>query len=95
MDEHLREDGVGDLRVPKDMRRLAAAFLGRHRAYIVALKMGDRPALEAALRRNVYADSETAKTAALAAYAEAAMRSLEAQDTAMIADGRVVWPDAT
>ena len=42
MDDHLREDGVSDLRVPKDMQRLASAFFGRHRAYISALKTGDR-----------------------------------------------------
>jgi cytochrome b pre-mRNA-processing protein 3 len=93
MDDHLRQDGVSDLKVPKDMQRLGAAFFGRQRAYISALKVGDRDALRAALRRNVYADEDRPGLDALTVYVEAAARSLEGQDAAAIAGGRIAWPD--
>lgn len=93
MDDHLREQGVSDIRVPKDMQRVAAAFFGRHRSYISALKAGDRDALRTALRRNVFADADAAGLDGLAGYVEAAAQALERQDAAAIASGRIAWPD--
>lgn len=93
MDDHLREEGISDLRVPKDMQRVGAAFFGRHRAYISALKAGDHDALRAALRRNVFGDDDAAGLDALAGYVEAAVHALEGQDSAAIACGRIDWPD--
>jgi cytochrome b pre-mRNA-processing protein 3 len=93
MDDHLRQDGVSDLKVPKDMHRLGAAFFGRHRAYISALKAGDCDALRAALRRNVFADEDQPGLDALTAYVEAAAQALDRQDAAAIASGRISWPD--
>jgi cytochrome b pre-mRNA-processing protein 3 len=93
MDDHLREEGVSDLRVPKDMKRVGAAFFGRHRAYISALKAGDREALRAALRRNVFADEDAAGLRVLAAYVEAAAQALDRQDVTAVAGGRIDWPD--
>ena len=94
MDDHLREEGVGDLKVPKDMLRLGAAFFGRHGTYLNALRSGDRPALEAGLARNVYQDAPDAPVASLAAYVEAAHRTLAAEDTAVLLEGRLAWPGA-
>jgi cytochrome b pre-mRNA-processing protein 3 len=48
----LREMGVGDISVPKRMKGLAEAFLGRGGAYDLALREGAD--LAAALARNVY-----------------------------------------
>lgn len=93
MDDHLREEGVGDLKVPKDMQKLGAAFFGRHRSYISALKSGDRAGLRSALRRNVFGDEERAGLDALSAYVEAAAEELDRQDVTAIAGGRIVWPD--
>ena len=93
MDDHLREDGVGDLKVPKEVRGVAAAFFGRHRAYMTALRAADRMALEAALCRNIFTNSEASGAARLAFYSEAAMRSLAGQDALAIAGGRIAWPD--
>ena len=42
MDHNLREMGVGDLTVPKQMRRMGEAFYGRAKAYREALAAGDR-----------------------------------------------------
>ena len=89
----MREDGVSDLRVPKDMQRLAAGFFGRHRAYISALKANDRKALEESLRRNVLGDDPGREVADLAAYVEAAFKTLDGQDAAALVRGPINWPD--
>ena len=49
----LREMGVGDIGVPKQMKTIAGAFFGRGGAYDHALR-GGAPGLNAALARNVY-----------------------------------------
>ncbi len=41
MDDNFREMGVGDLTVPKEMRRVAEAFYGRAKAYESALEADD------------------------------------------------------
>src|ERR687895_537567 len=51
MDANLREMGVGDLAVPKHMRRIGEAFYGRAIAYDAALAA----AQDSALARNVFA----------------------------------------
>lgn len=51
----LREMGVSDIAVPKRMKTLAEAFVGRGAAYELALTKGES-ALAAALGRNVYAN---------------------------------------
>lgn len=53
LDAGLRELGVGDLAVPKRIKKLAEAFLGRSAAYDGAIGEG-REAMEAALSRNVF-----------------------------------------
>ena len=93
MDDHLREQGVSDLKVPKEMRGVGAAFFGRHRAYILALKDKDRAALRETLRRNVYAERNLAGLDALTAYVEAASLALQRQDETDVASGRIDWPD--
>ncbi len=67
-DVALREMGVGDMSVPKRMKSLAEAFLGRADAYDRALGEG-HAALCAALARNVYAGRREADR--LARYVEA------------------------
>jgi cytochrome b pre-mRNA-processing protein 3 len=52
LDAGLREAGVGDLTVPKKMRALAGAVLGRFAAYDAAFDQGGE-ALAAALARNI------------------------------------------
>jgi cytochrome b pre-mRNA-processing protein 3 len=92
MDDHLREEGISDMKVPKDMLRVGAAFFGRHRAYMSALKDGDRDALRAALRRNVFLDRDAPGVEAITAYVEAAAQDLKSQDVARVASGRIDWP---
>jgi cytochrome b pre-mRNA-processing protein 3 len=86
MDANMREMGVGDLGVPRRMRRIGEAFYGRQAAYRSALAAAGQQALAATLQRNVYGDGTPAGCAdagcakALAAYVRVAERALVAQD---------------
>jgi cytochrome b pre-mRNA-processing protein 3 len=81
MDDSMREMGVGDLAVPREMRRIGEAFYGRQAAYRAALDAPDNGPLAAALQRNVFADgSEPGPASRLAVYVREAARSLAAQD---------------
>lgn len=92
MDDSMREMGVGDLAVPRKMRRIGAAFYGRQAAYRAALEAPDERALAAALERNVFAGAAGGEAALrLAAYARAAAGRLAAQDG--FARGQLVFPD--
>lgn len=53
MDQTLREMGVGDVGVPKHMKRMMKAYNGRIQAYDEAF-LKDDIELEGALRRNLY-----------------------------------------
>lgn len=54
MDKTLREMGVGDLSIPKHMKRMMQGFNGRVNSYEEALKADDDALLTEALIRNVY-----------------------------------------
>jgi cytochrome b pre-mRNA-processing protein 3 len=71
MDTSLREIGIGDLSVPKKMRGLAEAYLGRVAAYDAAMVAADSLALRSALLRNVYGKAEGAAAPELEAGATA------------------------
>jgi cytochrome b pre-mRNA-processing protein 3 len=58
-DSGFREAGVGDLSVPRKMKKVAQDFYGRLNAYAGALKPDAAPdALSAALARNIWPDGE-------------------------------------
>jgi cytochrome b pre-mRNA-processing protein 3 len=56
LDAKLREIGVGDLALPKAMRRMGGAFYGRAKAYKTAWP-AQEDALVEALARNIYGGS--------------------------------------
>lgn len=97
-DRTLREMGVGDTTVPKRMKTLAEAFLGRSSAYDEALCEGHE-ALAAALKRNIFSvDSLAAKhatrdLAALTRYVEAVAEALANAPLQAFVDGRLPIPD--
>jgi cytochrome b pre-mRNA-processing protein 3 len=95
MDHNLREMGVGDLKVPKQMRRLGEAFYGRSQAYRAAWAATDDAMLVAALERNIYGGTLAAAAAAprLAAYIREALRDLHAQPAVALAGGQVRFPE--
>jgi cytochrome b pre-mRNA-processing protein 3 len=96
MDHNLREMGVGDLSVPKEMKRLGEAFYGRQKAYEEALSAGDAAPLAAALGRNVFPADRTHPAARLAEYALHAAAGLDATDAAALEQGQLAFcdPDA-
>jgi cytochrome b pre-mRNA-processing protein 3 len=94
MDRSLRELGVGDMAVPKRMKKMGEAYYGRAAAYEEALARKDQAALASALQRNVYADGdERGDATRLAAYVIAAADALAVQPPATIADGSPAFPD--
>lgn len=95
MDGNLREIGISDLKVPKEMRRMAEAFYGRAQAYQAALAADGDQALIEALARNIYGVSPPGPAAAarLAAYMREAVREVAAQDGAAVAQGALRLPD--
>lgn len=56
VDHSIRELGIGDMGVPKRMKKLARMFYGRVRSYGDALDAGDDLALREALTRNIHPD---------------------------------------
>jgi cytochrome b pre-mRNA-processing protein 3 len=94
MDDSFREMGVGDLAVPKQMRRVAEAFYGRAKAYEEALGTGDGPALDAAVARNVFDQADVALGARrLAAYMRETATRLDGQEGDALIRGEVGFPD--
>ncbi len=87
---NLREMGVGDSAVPKRMKTIAEAFLGRGLAYDQALRAG-APAVAAALSRNVYANRADGER--LARFVEAARTALAGASFAVFANGPVPFPN--
>ncbi len=95
LDHSIRELGVGDLSVPKRMRKLARMFYGRVASYAEAVEAGDEAMLAAALARNVRPDEATwPQAAALSRYVLAAHRDLAGQGLPELAAGRIVFPVA-
>ena len=75
MDRSLRELGVGDLGVPKRMKKMAERFYGRAAAYRSFLAADDRKGLADAIERNVFG-AKAIGAEPLADYALASQRSL-------------------
>lgn len=93
MDDNLREMGISDQGVPRQMRRIGESFYGRARAYDAALDAGGTAELAATLARNVYADELQVASELLAAYVRETVDALEAQDLAELARGIIRFPD--
>ncbi len=93
LDAGLREMGVGDLTVPKKMRKLGEAVYVRLKSYDSALAADAEPrALEAVLARTVYAEVSEPPVAALAAYVRAADAELAETAQAALFGQPLPWP---
>ncbi|MET0430848.1 MAG: ubiquinol-cytochrome C chaperone family protein [Hyphomicrobium sp.] len=81
MDDCMREMGIGDLAVPKKVKRAAAGFYERATIYQRGLTDVDGDGLTHGLRRYIFADDENRldASAALAHYVRAASSALTAQ----------------
>jgi cytochrome b pre-mRNA-processing protein 3 len=93
LDHSIRELGVGDLGVPKRMKKLAGMFYGRATAYGEAVERGDAALLSTALARNIRpGDPEWPSAADLGRYALAAHRELARQPVTDFVAGRLTFP---
>ena len=84
LDHSLRELAVGDLAVPKRMKKLAEAFNGRSLAYDAALQQAADVELTQALQRNVIGADRPADD--LAAYVRASEAELAKLDLDALLD---------
>ena len=93
MDGSLREMGVGDLGVPKKVKKMAEAFYGRAGAVAEALASDGLQQLESVVDRNVFAEAPDAAAAhAIARYLRGAADELARQDASAIIKNGPVWP---
>lgn len=91
MDQTLREMGIGDMGVPKHMRRMMKAFNGRMYAYKAAGIHKSIESLESALRKNLYGtlpDVDTPVLRAMAEYVLTCRAKLQAQSAHEILNGQ-------
>ena len=95
MDHNLREMGIGDQGVPRQMRHIGEAFYGRAQAYDAALAEQGDDALVGTLIRNVYAEATEPGVAAerLAAYVRRTVRDLEAQAIPHLLGGQLTFAE--
>lgn len=90
IDHSLRELGIGDVTVPKRMKKLAKMFYGRAQSYTQALEAGDKAALREALARNVAPeDPQWPGAPDLADYVFETDRALALQPDDAITSGRM------
>jgi len=91
MDRNLREIGVGDLSVGKQVKRMATRFYGSVNAYDQGLEAMDDGLLQAAIERNLFGrdGSPTAAAAALSAYLRREVQGAAQIEDADLLSGRV------
>jgi hypothetical protein len=90
---NLREMGIGDLAVPKEIKRMMEAFYGRARSYERALAADDPEVLAQALTRNVFGCGTAGGVAPLADYVRRAAGQLDAMDGAQFLRGLLAFPE--
>ena len=89
MDTSLRELGVGDMTVARNVRAMWEAFHGRAMAYEAAMDSKDPEALASALHRNVWRGAEAPGAAALAQTTRRLIQALAATSAQDLFAGRV------
>jgi cytochrome b pre-mRNA-processing protein 3 len=80
LDQGLRQSGIGDLGVPKRMKKMAQGFYGRIDAYDSALADVGNTGLEAALKRNIAPEADMAVLAGYVRDSWSELSSLDLDD---------------
>lgn len=93
-DRALREMGVGDLAVPKRMKKIGEVYAGCASTYAAALGQPGEVALAAALARNVYGDAadREPRAAALADYVRRAATLLAGVPALDLVEKGILFP---
>lgn len=94
IDRSVREMGIGDLSVPRHVKRMMRSLKGRCAAYALAWESDS--ALEDALRRNLYGtipDGEMVATGPMASYMRLVRTALNEQDFNNIKNGIIEYPE--
>jgi cytochrome b pre-mRNA-processing protein 3 len=94
MDHNLREIGVGDLSVPRQMQQVGEAFYGRAKAYQAALEAPERSGLVEAVERNIYGSDgdDRPRAKILAAYVREAAAAVAGHTPAELLAEGIVFP---
>lgn len=93
LDRSLREIGVGDMSVGKEMKKVGSAWLGRHTAYGAALADdAEQDALAEALNKNLYDGRDGVPVNAMADYVRKAKKLLALSDIDVLQKGELVFP---
>lgn len=93
MDRSLREQGVGDLGVPRHIKMMMRAFKGRATSYHEALKTKDSAVMADAVQRNIYAGQECKQADKVASYIFSVVDHLQAQPIKKIYAGHINFPE--
>jgi cytochrome b pre-mRNA-processing protein 3 len=98
MDDNMREIGIGDLAVPRKIKKAGAALFDRHRDYGAALEARDTHALQAALTTAFtigdapIANGKPLDSNAICAYTERMWGALQVVSDADCLAGRLPLP---
>jgi len=95
MDDIMREMTFGDLTVPREVKRAAAALYDRHTAYLAALAEPDNISLQRAILAQMAYLGAGARLDAgeLARYVREAAGGLAAQPSDAVLAGQLAWPE--
>lgn len=93
MDDCMREMGVGDLTVPRKVKKAAGALYDCAEAFRAASTAGDETALADALHRNLLPSEPLAVASGIATFMRKAAAQLEHTPNSDLLGGRVVFAD--
>ena len=92
LDDAMREMTFGDLAVPREVKRAAAALFDRHRAYLAALGAAHDMTLAQTIGDQLAYLGCIEDLEAIAAYVRKCASALDAEPAALILAGQVAWP---
>lgn len=93
VEDNMREVGIGDTSVPRNVKRAAIAYYDRRTAYRAGLLAGDATSLAAVLATDIAGDPAARCGAPLARYLADCMAHLDTLDDDSITAGTFTFPE--